>query len=147
MQSLRTSILSIFIVDNGEKMQCAARLRVCSYLYCYVGRPYHSNQDSRLIDPIAMCSPKLTHHTVVGSDFSVPPRGILIEPRHASFRYACAKMQLAFIPGPGGRRDLGPGHVSAGAKEKEGSGNSSAKIGALRAAVYSEVSSSRSVPS
>lgn len=62
------------------------------------------------------------------------------------------KIQLAFIPGPGGRGDLGPGYVSPDAKEKEERGNSSssssAKIGALKAAVYSEVRAvGRSVPS
>lgn len=46
-------------------------------------------------------------------------------------------LQLAFIPGPGGRRDLGPGFSSGG--ESDEGGSSGAKIGALKEAVYTEV--------
>ncbi|CAM9458952.1 unnamed protein product, partial [Pylaiella littoralis] len=47
--------------------------------------------------------------------------------------------QLAFIPGPRGRRDLGPGFCSGTEKVDGGSSSSSsAKIGALKEAVYTK---------
>lgn len=46
--------------------------------------------------------------------------------------------QVAFIPGPLGRRDLGPGYVQHDDMEGESSGSGS-KIKALKEAVYTEV--------
>ncbi|CAM9598948.1 unnamed protein product, partial [Ectocarpus sp. 13 AM-2016] len=46
--------------------------------------------------------------------------------------------QVAFIPGPGGRRDLGPGFSNTVGEGEDGKGGGCAKIVALKEAVYTE---------
>lgn len=53
-------------------------------------------------------------------------------------------VQVAFIPGPRGRRDLGPGYAggskqATASEARKGDGESTKKISALKEAVYTEV--------